>query len=516
MKEFHEERYSILLLDAQMSRRMAVQLFAAFGAAGAMPMKASAAAAQRMGAPTPFSWDVLVEQARVLAARAYAPPAPSLHAARNWDETVKLTYGNAQMLAGNVRLMPTSKLNAATPVRISVVEAGKAREVVGTAGLFSGGTADVAGFRVMDATGKSDWLAYQGASYFRASGSMDQYGLSARAVAIDTGLPTPEEFPNFTHFWFEQEGPDKVRVHALLDGPSLTGAFAFDCTYGKNGTVQDVTGTLFIRKDVKQLGIAAASSMFWYDQADRQHDAPTRTDWRPEVHDSDGLAIHSGNGERVWRPLGNPKATRLRAFRADSPRGFGLLQRDQNFDHYQDDGVFYERRPALWVEPRGEWGPGAVYLLEMATVKETDDNIALFWRSDRPAKAGERRDFGYRLTWTSNDPTADSNARCVNAFQGAAGAAGQEPIEDARKFVFDFAGPSLTGLTRDSGVIAATDLPARAVLSSTAYPVARGNGLWRAVIDVRTQGLPQGGEFRLYLKRGDSALSETVLQAIDQ
>lgn len=494
-----------------MSRRAAVGLVAALGAAGAMPIRALAEA-QRMGPPSPFSWDRLVDKARALARQSYVAPAVSVHAAPDYDAAVKLTYGQAEAIAGNVRLLPASKVNASSPVRIALVERGQAREITDMAGLFSGGgTADASGFRVMDATGKSDWLAYQGASYFRACGSKDQYGLSARAIAIDTGLPTPEEFPNFTHFWFEQEGPDKVRIHALLNGPSVTGAFAFDCSFGDAGVVQDVTGTLFLRKNVGQLGIAAASSMFWYDQSRRPEGS--RADWRPEIHDSDGLAIQSGNRERIWRPLDNPRTTRMHAFRADSPRGFGLLQRDQAFDHYQDDGVFYERRPSLWVEPKGDWGPGAVYLLEMPTDRETNDNVALFWRSDRPAKAGERRDFAYRLTWTSNDPSADANARCVDSFEGPAGIPGADPIPGARKFVFDFDGTSLAGLDRTSGVVAATDIPAKALVSSAAYPIARGQARWRVMLDIRTQDLPRP-EFRLFLKRGDSALSETVIKAV--
>lgn len=451
-------------------------------------------------------------RARKLARAKFVAPPDSAHAAPDFDAAVRLTYGEAQALAGNVRLFPTSRTNAHKAVRIALVEGGKAREVIDTSGLFVGaGKADPAGFRVMDATGKSDWLAYQGASYFRASGGRDQYGISARGVAIDTGLPQGEEFPDFTHFWFEDAGPDRVRVHALLDGPSVTGAYAFECTRSTDAVVQDVTAALFFRRDVAQLGLAAASSMFWYDQSDKS----VRHDWRPEIHDSDGLAIWAGNGERIWRPLENPSVARLHALRADSPKGFGLLQRDQDFDHYQDDGAFYDRRPSLWVEPRGDWGPGTVGLYEMPTDGETLDNIAMFWRGDAPARAGERRDFSYRLTWTSKDPTLDGSARCVDVFDGLAGIPGHPPIPGARKYVFDFAGPSLVGLTRSSGVVAATDLPDGVLMAAAAYPVARTEARWRVMLDVRSQGLTQP-QFRLFLKRGESALSETVIKAIEE
>jgi len=452
-----------------------------------------------------------VAQARALARQPYVATPESAHAAANYDEAVRLTYGDVPAVAGNIRLFPATKVGAPRPVRIAIVANGQAREIVDTSGLFVGGkNTDPVGFRVMDATGRSDWLAFQGASYFRSSGSRDQYGLSARGIAIDTGLATGEEFPDFTHFWIEQTGPDTVRVHALIDGPSLTGAYAFDCRKSQQSVTQDITAALFLRKDVEQLGLAPASSMFWYDQSS----APKQRDWRPEIHDSDGLAIWSGNGERVWRPLQNPATPQLNSLRADSPRGFGLIQRDQAFDHYQDDGVFYDRRPSLWVEPKGDWGRGAVGLFEMPTDGETLDNVALFWKADKPAKAGQRRDFAYRLTWTSKDPSADASSRCVDVYEGPGGIPGSPPLPGVRKFVFDFTGPALTGLERSSGVTAETDIPTGAIVSVVAYPVVGSDGRWRAMIDVRTASLKQA-QFRLYLKRGGSALSETVIKAIE-
>lgn len=466
---------------------------------------------ERLGRPVPFSWDGLVDRARKLADGRYRALPDSAHAAANFDEAGRLTYGKAQAIAGNIRLFPTSRVNARKAVSLSLVENGMAREVIDTEGLFVGrGRIDPAGFRVMDGTGNSDWLAWQGASYFRASGGKDQYGLSARGISVDTGLDRGEEFPDFTHFWVEQAGSDRARVHALLDGPSLTGAFAFDCRKTDGAVIQDVAAVVFLRKDVAQLGLAPASSMFWYDQSSPRR----RRDWRPEIHDSDGLAIWSGNGERVWRPLENPANQRLNAFRADSPKGFGLLQRDEDFDHYQDDGAFYDRRPSLWVEPKGDWGPGAVFLFEMPTESETMDNIAMFWRGDAPARAGDRRDFAYRLVWASDDPTSGKHARCVDLYDGPGGIPGAPPATGVRKYVFDFTGPSLAGLDRNSGVVAETDLPKGALVSVAAYPVVRAQARWRVMLDVRLREARQP-QFRLYLRRGDAALSETVIKAIE-
>lgn len=501
----------VLSIDVHMSRRTTVKLFAALAGACALPGGLRAAVSGRLGAAAPFSWERLVALARVQSRKPFVETPDSPRAAADYDAAVKLTYGNAGTIAGNVRLFPATRSTAPKPVRIAIVEGGQARDIVDTAGLFVGDAqTDPVGFRVMDAAGSSDWLAFQGASYFRSSGSRDQYGLSARAIAIDTGLSRGEEFPAFTQFWIEQTGPDTVRIHALLDGPSVTGAYAFDCRKGEEGVTQDVTAALFLRRDVEQLGLAAASSMFWYDQSS----PPAKRDWRPEIHDSDGLAIWSGEGERIWRPLENPDVAKLHSLRAASPKGFGLIQRDQVFEHYQDDGVFYDRRPSLWVEPKGDWGAGAVCLYEMPTRSETMDNIALFWRSDKPARAGQRRDFAYRLTWTSRDPSADQAARCVDVYDGPGGVAGAPPAAGVRKFVFDFAGPSLTGLDRNSGVSAETDLPAGSIVSAVAYPVAQSAARWRVMIDVRTKDLNQP-QFRLFLKRGQAALSETVIKSLE-
>lgn len=466
------------------------------------------AAPDRLGPAQAFDWNRLVTRARGLAGKAFTAPPVSSNAVADYDTLGRLTYGEAEAVAGHVRLFPTSKSIAPHPVTIHIVEGGKARAIRDTAGLFIGGEdADPAGFRVMAPDGRSDWLAYLGASYFRASGSRNQYGLSARGIAVHTGLAKGEEFPAFTEFWIEQLAAGRVRIHALLDGPSLTGAYAFDCTADARGVVQQVKAALFFRRDIEELGLAPASSMFWYDQSDRH------SDWRPEIHDSDGLAIHAGDGERIWRPLENPSRAVMTAFRADRPRGFGLIQRDQSFENYQDDGAFYDRRPSLWVEPRGDWGPGSIRLYEMPTDSETQDNVAVFWCGDEPVRAGGSREISYRLTWTSDDPSADSTARCVDSFEGPAGIPGAPPIAAARKYVFDFAGPALAGLDRSSGVEASTSLPPDAVIAASAYPVAGQQERWRVMIDVRLGGVEQS-EFRLYLKRADTALSETVIKVL--
>lgn len=492
-----------------MPRRSACRLLAAIAIATALPGVA-AAQGGRLGPPRPFSWRWLTGRAQRLASAPYKAPPVSTNAAADYDAAVRLTYGEAETVAGSLRLFPTSRGVAEHEVGIHVVENGSARAITDTAGLFVGQrSADPAGFRIMDSSGKTDWLAFLGASYFRAAGSRGQYGLSARAIAIDTGLTTPEEFPAFTDFWVERIAPEHFLIHALLDGPSVTGAFAFDSRLGADGVVQDVKAVLFFRKDVARLGIAPATSMFWYDQSSRT----IKDDWRPEIHDSDGLAIQSGTGERIWRPLDNPQRARVTSFRADRVKGFGLLQRDQEFAHYQDDSAFYDRRPNLWVEPAGDWGPGAVMLYEMPTASETSDNIAAFWTGDRPARAGDRRELQYRLRWALSDPTRGGVARTVDHFEGPAGIPGAPPIAGARKYVFDFEGEILAGLDRTSGVEAVTSVTAPALLALSAYPVVDQPNRWRAMLDVRAES-HDAPEFRLFLRRGDQALTETVINPL--
>ncbi|NKJ43912.1 MULTISPECIES: glucan biosynthesis protein [unclassified Novosphingobium] len=498
-----------------LSRRALGGMALALAGLAALPGRVMAQGPGNLGPARSFSWDSLVARAQGSARRAFVPRTVSRHAAPTFDDAARLTYGDAQSLPGHVRLFPTRLETAPFAVAVNVVAGGQARAVVNTQGLFGAAqNVDPAGFRVMYADGHADWLAFLGASYFRAAGEKDQFGLSARGIAVDTGtMPGAEEFPEFTEFWIEdlgsEQGTQHMVIHALLEGPSLTGAYAFDTRQTQTGVVQDVKVALFLRKDVARLGIAPMTSMFCFDEATTMD----RRDWRPEVHDSDGLAIWMANGERIWRPLENPPEPRTNTFRADSVKAFALVQRDQVFDHYQDDLNFYDRRPSLWVEPQGDWGAGAVVLYAFPTISETVDNVAAFWLSDRPAKAGQRQDFAYRLTWTSRDLAANANARCIKVFVGPGGVPGGDPIPGATRYVLDFEGEALAGLNRGSGVSVEVDLPAAAVLHRAVGPIAGRDKQWRVTLDIKTQGLAQR-EFRLFLKRGSGALSETVIKAV--
>ena len=385
-----------------------------------------------LGAPEPMDLDRLTALARSLRDAPRAPP-PPVRGAATLD---RLTYGPLQEVASPASegLFPGSAYPVTffplgnfyrRPVRIFALEGGTAREALYRPGTFTAppgnpvhdlpADAGYAGFRLQSApAGKpgdaSDWLAFLGASYFRADGDGRQYGISARGVAIDTapGPGRSEEFPDFTRFYVSPAHDGAVEILALLEGDSLTGAYAFSVRRDPHLAIE-VEARLFFRRAVSRLGIAPMSSMMWFSEGPSRFLA---SDWRTEVHDSDGLLMHTGAGEMIWRPLNNPPAVTVSAFSDRSPRGFGLLQRDRDFKSYVDDG-YEENRPHLWVEPRGDWGAGSVQLLEIPTQGETDDNIAAMWVPAEAVGPGQDRTYRYLLRWPVEEPVATGLARCV-------------------------------------------------------------------------------------------------------
>lgn len=399
------------------------------------------------------------------------------------------------------------------PVAIHVLKDGSARELLYSPDFFDIPEdnpartlpADIgfAGFRIMEPGMETDWVAFLGASYFRSAGALDQYGLSARGIAIDTATPRPEEFPRFTKFWLEPGADGVQTVYALLDGPSITGAYRMILHKGE-AVVMDITKMLFAREEIGRLGVAPLTSMFWYSETSR----PQNVDWRPEIHDSDGLAIWTGEGERIWRPLNNPREVQTSSFMDTNPRGFGLLQRDRDFENYQDDGVFYERRPSVWVEPQGDWGAGAVQLVEIPTEDEIHDNIAAYWVPEGAVRAGRRLTYSYRLHWVAEEPYPAAG-RVVATRLGEGGRPGQPRPPHSYKFVIDFAGGRLAELDREQKVEPVVETSRGEIIRPYALPPV-GTDRWRAFFDIHVKG-PEAVELRCYLRLGDEALTETWL-----
>jgi glucans biosynthesis protein len=310
-----------------------------------------------------------------------------------------------------------------------------------------------AGFRVLNplnTPGKWDELgAFQGASYFRLLGQGQVYGMSARGLALDCGGEgRPEEFPIFTDWWLgkPQHDEDVLLLYAMLDSVSCAGAYEFLIHPGTT-TVAEVEAVLYFRdqanilaadpqrKPLATLGLAPLTSMFWFGNAsERKFD-----DYRPEVHDSDGLLLQLESGEMVWRPLVNGTALRHAIFPANNIKGFGLLQRDRHFSHYQDLFHSYQNVPSVWVTPHTNWGDGELHLVELSTQYEGMDNVVAFWDpAAKPAPLQPVR-FGYTLYWTrETDMTLSSN-------QVVSTRVGINPREqEQRQFVIDFDLPRYT------------------------------------------------------------------------
>ena len=372
-----------------------------------------------------------------------------------------------------------------------------------------------AGFRLHSPLNNPDYfdelIVFQGASYWRALGRHQRYGLSARGIAVDTGIDgQTEEFPAFREFWLRKPGKEDTSalVYALLDGPSYTGAYRFKIHPG-NDTIVDTTVVLFARKDVKRLGIAPMSSMFWFGENSRRR----FDDFRPEVHDSDGLSIRMATGERLWRPLSNDTGKlELSFFQMNKCDGFGLLQRDRKFSSYEDSEANYHQRPSLWIEPTSDWGPGRVMLMEIPASHELSDNIVALWEPAIPAKPGDRLQFSYRQHWTI-DPDPSVAGGYVVATRGGV----HEWQPEQRTIIVEFAGPKLeqTGDSPLEPVVSAVGDAADKIRFEAITVQPMPENRWRVSFQMapakKDAKLAEIGpvELRCSLKRGEDFLTET-------
>ncbi|HEY2629974.1 MAG TPA: glucan biosynthesis protein G, partial [Usitatibacter sp.] len=262
---------------------------------------------------------------------------------------------------------------------------------------------------------KDEVLVFLGASYFRALGKDQRYGLSARGLALDTALSSGEEFPRFVEFWLERPEPfaRELVIYALLDSRSVAGAYRFTLRPGTD-TVVGVKARLYARRSVTKPGIAPLTSMYLFGENDR---APSE-DYRPEVHDSDGLSVQSGTGEWLWRPLVNPKRLQLSSFELTSPLGFGLMQRDRTFQSYEDLEARYDLRPSAWIKPTKPFGAGRVELVLIPSPFETNDNVVSFWVPGDPLQPGKPATFEYDILWQKNSEAKPCTAWVTQTRRG--------------------------------------------------------------------------------------------------
>lgn len=400
-------------------------------------------------------------------------------------------------------------------VTINVVEAAGIRQVpyspsyfdYGKTGFASRVPQDLgyAGFRLHYPLKSNSYfdevMVFLGAAYFRAVGRDEVFGVSARGLAVDTAVRSGEEFPYFKEFWLVAPAPDAkdILLYALLDSPSLTGAYRFLIRPGGQ-TIVTVDGQLFLRREVEKVGLAPLTSMFFFGENSRRR----FEDFRPEVHDSDGLLLHFQTGEWLWRPLDNPRELHVSAFQMDNPSGFGLLQRDRDFDHYQDLETRAEQRPSVWIRPSGNWGPGRLELIEIPADSEVNDNITAFWVPAARPKPGQPFAFSYVMYWYGADGRRPPAGRVVATRRD------RGTVDGGHRFVVDFAGEKLKSLPAERvlrGVVSVVPSKAGTLLEQHVVknPI---TGTWRLVFEMRPKG-DKPVELRAYLDKGGDTLTET-------
>jgi periplasmic glucans biosynthesis protein len=363
------------------------------------------------------------------------------------------------------------------------------------------------GFRLHFPLNRPDYFdetaVFQGGSYFRLLGQGQRFGASARGLAIDTADPHGEEFPAFVEFWLERPAAEaaSIAVYALLDSKSTTGAYRF-LLAPRTRTAARIEAVLYPRADIKKLGLAPLTSMYLHGKAGSRAFA----DARPEVHDSDGLMLHTGHDEQLWRPLVNPRALAVSAFADAMPKGFGLVQRERQFQSYQDLEAAYERRPGLWVEPEGDWGEGAVELVEIPTDTEANDNISAYWVPKRQVGAGKPFAFAYRIVIPADAPPLPARWRCAATRSGPL-----QPVEAAkddrkapRRFWIDF----VRGERRSPSGTPEAEVTASAGKIGDVQCQALGPRSWRAVFTFTPEG-GKDADLRAVLAVDGQPVSET-------
>jgi glucans biosynthesis protein len=483
------------------------------------PIAGLAAAPNR----TPFDFAVLSGRAKQLAAAPYVPRVSQVPA-----QFRRLTYDQHR----DIRFRPEEtwwrkdglpfQLQFFHPgfiydqtVQIFAIANGQTTPILFDSRLFDYGknhihgevpkTMGFSGLKILFPLNRPNYFdelaVFQGASYFRALGAGLRYGLSARGLAIDTAAAGPEEFPLFEDFWIERPAPTakQIVVYALLNSPSVAGAYRFAIDPGAD-TVMQVRATLYFRTNPGTAGLAPLTSMFWHGE----NTTAAHGDFRPEVHDSDGLAIQTGSGEWLWRPLVNPKAVRTSAFADENPRGFGLFQRDRNFEDYQDLEAAYQLRPSAWVEPVGNWGRGSVRLVELSTPDETNDNIVAFWVPEKLPAPGEPLSFEYRLHWF-RDQIHPPAGYVVSTRLGRSMT--HEP--ELERFVVDFAGSALKKQKPDAQIEPVVTVGRGAKLAHATLEKNPYNDTWRVAFSLRPDGSGQPVELRCFLRQSARTLTET-------
>ena len=489
----------------------------------------------------PFGFEDVAARAQKLSQQDYTAPAndlPKELKELDYDQYRDIRFKPAQSIWRKQNLPfelqlfhPGLYYNA--PVKISFVANGRAAPLQFNADLFDYGKNKLdrsklknlgyAGFRVHFPLNsnkyKDELLVFQGASYFRALGKGQRYGLSARGLAVDTAVYSGEEFPSFTEFWIETPTAKStsLTIYALLDSRRVAGAYKFILKPGVQ-TVMEVQSRLFLREGVAKLGLAPLTSMFMHGSNQSRFEE----DYRPEVHDSDGLLVANSNGEWIWRPLINPRRLITTSFGLINPKGFGLLQRRRDFAHYEDLEAHYHERPSAWIEPKGDWGAGRVELVLIPTPDETNDNIVAFWVPNAPPAPGQALDFAYRLSWQKDDGVRPPVASVLQTRKGHGYV---KTVDDTQRLIVDFEDPpppkdesiakGKTSKAKPTKLAPVEHVTGSVWMDDNAELIEKQTfrnevtGGWRMSFRFRRKDNDKPIEMRAYLKRGNAQVSET-------
>jgi len=467
-------------------------------------------------AKTEITFDDIIERARKRAQEEYRAPSAALPEslmALDYDDYRRIQWQRDETLWAQDHLRFELQLFHPgylfkQPVRIYEFTATHAQEIPFTPAFFQYDTdlklderklrEDIgyAGFKLLfplnDSSKFDEVISFLGSNYFRALGAGQRYGKSARGIALNTGLPVPEEFPDFREFWIRKPefGSMGVMVYAVMDSPSVAGAYAFRVVPGEETVVQ-VESVLFFRKVPERVGLAPLSSMYWYSEVEGR----PQGDFRPEVHDSDGLLVQNAAGEWLWKPVLNDGGVREYALELESPQGFGLVQRDREFGHYEDLEAYYQARPSVWITPSVDrWKSGKVVLVELPTDNEYQDNIVSFWEPDQKPVVGEPYRFSYKLEWTQSVPNEDRMPVVANRRQ---------ETDTGTRWVLDFEDGDMEGGAGAPEVVASVPDGVAVKSQVIANPMLPG---WRVILDVRGHG---DGRIQCKLTRDGAIVSET-------